>query len=78
MNIEKFLNISEASEFLRVKKSTLYGWVHERRIPFRKHGKLLIFSASDLVAWSSRQTNCGIEATAQTGPGSLKTERNRN
>ncbi len=47
-----FLNMIEAAEFLRVKISTLYAWVHRRIIPHRKHGARTIFSKSELETWS--------------------------
>jgi excisionase family DNA binding protein len=45
----------EAAPYLRVKLSTLYAWVHQRKIPFRKHGRKLIFSKEDLNLWSREQ-----------------------
>jgi excisionase family DNA binding protein len=53
--MNNFLTVTEAAEFLLVKPSTLYGWVHERKIPFRKHGSKLVFSYQDLQAWSKAQ-----------------------
>ena len=50
-----FLNIQEAAEFLRIKQSTLYAWVHQRRVPYRKHGRKVIFYRNDLLLWSERQ-----------------------
>lgn len=47
-----FLNLDEASRFLLISKNTLYGWVHARKIPYRKHGSLLVFSKPDLETWS--------------------------
>jgi excisionase family DNA binding protein len=49
-----FLNIGDASDFLCVQKSTLYSWVHQRRIPHRKHGRCLVFLRSDLENWSAK------------------------
>lgn len=46
------LNIKEAAEFLRLAKSSLYGLVYQRRIPFRKHGSRLVFAQAELEAWS--------------------------
>lgn len=46
------LNVQEAASFLRVRCSTIYAWVHRREIPYRKHGRRLIFSAIDLESWS--------------------------
>lgn len=51
-NQDENLSVSEAAEYLKIKVSTLYGWVHERRIPFRKHGARLVFSKRSLAAWS--------------------------
>ncbi|OFZ79527.1 MAG: hypothetical protein A2583_10085 [Bdellovibrionales bacterium RIFOXYD1_FULL_53_11] len=50
----EFLTIQEAALFLRVQVSTLYGWCHERRIPFRKHGSRVIFCRSEILKWSER------------------------
>lgn len=49
------LSVREAAEYLKIKVSTLYGWVHERRIPFRKHGTRLVFSKRRLAEWSEAQ-----------------------
>jgi len=48
-----FLIAEEAAEFLWIKKSTLYAWVHQKKIPYRKHGRLLVFSRADLLEWSA-------------------------
>jgi excisionase family DNA binding protein len=52
MDNGKFMDIRVAADFLSVSVATLYGWVHQRRIPFRKHGKKLIFFRPDLQSWS--------------------------
>jgi hypothetical protein len=36
---------------LKRKKSTFYGYVNRRLIPFRKQGKLLLFSKSEIDEW---------------------------
>lgn len=50
---DSLFDVAEAAAYLKVKPSTLYGWAHQRRIPFRKHGRRLVFSRSDLEAWSA-------------------------
>jgi excisionase family DNA binding protein len=37
------MTIQEAAEFLAISVSTLYGWVHQRKIPFVKVGRALRF-----------------------------------
>jgi excisionase family DNA binding protein len=47
-----FLNVNEAAEFLRIAPKTLYGLVSQRRIPFRKAGRRLLFLQSELLEWT--------------------------
>ncbi len=49
------LNVSEAAALLAVKPRTIYAWVAERRIPYRKAGRLLRFDQTELLAWSEVQ-----------------------
>ena len=44
----RLLNIRQASQFLSVSVSTLYGWVWQRRIPFIKVGRSVRFDIQDL------------------------------
>ena len=46
-----FLNIDEVSEFIKMKKSSIYQLVYLRKIPYYKRGKLLLFKKSELVQW---------------------------
>lgn len=46
------MNSSQAAAYLCIEVSTLYGWVHSRSIPFRKHGGKLVFCCSELDDWS--------------------------
>jgi excisionase family DNA binding protein len=52
----KLLTLKEAAAYLSVKPRTIYAWVAERRIPYRKAGKLLRFDQAELLAWSEAQT----------------------
>ena len=47
----EFLNISEASDFLKMAKQTLYGLTSNRQIPFIKKGKKVYFNKSEVIAW---------------------------
>ncbi len=47
----KILTIDEVEELLKVKKSTLYSWVSEGRIPsFKLHG-LVRFDKEEIEGW---------------------------
>jgi excisionase family DNA binding protein len=48
----RLLNVIEAAEYLRIAPKTLYGLVSQRRIPFRKAGRRLLFLQSELLAWT--------------------------
>jgi excisionase family DNA binding protein len=42
------VNVMEAAELLRLKPSTLRAWVLQRRIPFVRLGRRVLFRRSDL------------------------------
>lgn len=83
LNPSEFLTIQTASDFLKVKVSTLYAWVHQRKIPFRKHGSRVVFEAVELRLWSEKRKypehlSPAWEPTdtyGTEGPSSLKTRR---
>ena len=42
------ITVQDAAKFLAISKSTLYGWVYQRRIPFVKVGGALRFELAEL------------------------------
>jgi excisionase family DNA binding protein len=42
------LTVHDAAQYLAVSKSTLYGWVWQKRIPFVKVGRALRFERAEL------------------------------
>jgi|Deesub1362B_J571_1020462.scaffolds.fasta_scaffold00010_31 excisionase family DNA binding protein len=50
-NYDEILDYKRASEYLKIPKHTLEKWVSERRIPFYKVGKRVIFKRSVLDRW---------------------------
>jgi excisionase family DNA binding protein len=76
----ELLNVNEAAVYLRVKQSTLYGWVHSRKIPHRKHGSKLVFCTEELQKWSqTRSIPCVDEIlfTSQGNSVSVRPSRKR-
>jgi excisionase family DNA binding protein len=55
MEHENLLTVTEAASLLVVKPRTIYAWVAERRIPFRKAGRLLRFDRTELLAWAQAE-----------------------
>ena len=51
MSHKKLLTVAEVAEWLGAKKFTIYSWVHERRIPHKKAGRLLRFDEDEIEAW---------------------------
>ncbi len=47
----KLLTIKELSEFLTIKVSTLYTWVHNGTIPYVKLNGLLRFDMDEIIEW---------------------------
>ncbi len=47
------LNIERASEYLGIKKATLYNWIHQNRIPhYKPGGSKVFFSRLELNKWA--------------------------
>lgn len=72
--LQGFLGVDDAAEILGVSKATLYRWVHERRITFRKHGSRLVFCPQELRAWSDCRRQEPIRPFAAV-PHSARTEQ---
>lgn len=47
-----FLTVKEAADLLRISPQTVYSWVHQRKIPYRKHGSRLVFLKQELQKFS--------------------------
>ncbi|NUO09812.1 MAG: helix-turn-helix domain-containing protein [Candidatus Brocadia sp.] len=47
----KIVTIQEVSEFLKVKKSTIYSWVNQKRIPSFKLNGLWRFDMDKIEEW---------------------------
>jgi len=50
---DQWFNITQLCEYLpdKPKRSTVYGWVHSKKIPFHKKSKALIFLKSEICLW---------------------------
>jgi len=53
----EFLNTDEASKFIKLAKQTLYGLVHQQKVPYYKKGKILIFKRAELIEWVEQGRN---------------------
>jgi excisionase family DNA binding protein len=52
----KFLTITELSEYINTKKTTIYDMVYRKRIPYIKIGKLLRFNKETIEIWIKSKT----------------------
>lgn len=52
MNDESLITVREAAELLRLAPKTLYSLVSQRRIPYRKAGRRLLFERSEILEWT--------------------------
>ncbi len=48
---KRLLSIDEMADFLGVRPKTIYAWVHTRKIPHFKIGRLVKFDLNDIRAW---------------------------
>ncbi len=51
-SLPKFLGLKEVAAFLKLKPRTIYNMVSQRRIPFRKAGRQLLFDVNEIVHWT--------------------------
>jgi putative molybdopterin biosynthesis protein len=51
-NTPRFLTVEEVAEMLRLKPRTIYNMVSQRRIPFRKAGRQLLFDVGEIEEWT--------------------------
>jgi excisionase family DNA binding protein len=49
----QFLTVEEVAELLRVSSRSVYDWVSQRQIPFRKAGRRTIFLLDEILEWTS-------------------------
>jgi excisionase family DNA binding protein len=49
--LKEFLNIKELSDYLNMRKSTLYSMVENKEIPFFRFGRLIRFKKQEIDDW---------------------------
>ena len=59
--MERLMTVEEVCQLLRIKKSTLYQWVHQKQIPCLKVGRLVRFRAEDIEKWLEKKRQDMIE-----------------
>jgi len=59
--MERLLDIREAAALLRIKPQTLYLWVSQKRIAYRKIGRLVRFAEADLESFVEGQRQLPVE-----------------
>ena len=52
--MKEFFTIDEVSEYLGIKKSSLYAKVERKEIPYYKVGRLVRFKKSDIDPWMEK------------------------
>lgn len=58
--MEQMIGVSQVAEILGVKEHTIRQWVHQKKLPFYKIGRLVKFRESDIEEWiKARNTEPG-------------------
>lgn len=50
--LPQFLTVEEVAALLRLRPRTIYEMVSQRRIPFRKAGRQLLFEVGEIEGWT--------------------------
>ena len=53
--VPQYLTVHEAAALLRCQPSTIYQYVHKKKIPYRKRGSQLLFDRDEIDEWTK---NC--------------------
>lgn len=54
VRVEEFMTKDECAKYIKVSPRTIERWVHEKTIPYRKHGHQIRFHKNDLDQWSEQ------------------------
>ena len=75
--MKKFLKIDDLSEYLGIKKSTLYAKASRGEIPHYKIGSLIRFNRTEIDLWMEgfRQTTVDMEKRVRKVTKRLKNDR---
>jgi len=52
---KRYLSIDELSQYIGIKKGTIYQWTNQRRIPYSKLGKVLKFDKQKIDNWLKKK-----------------------
>ena len=74
-NVNDFLDIHEASEFLKITVASLYTKVCRRQIPYNKPGKRLYFNKTDLIKWLGTSRKKTAEEITQESQDRYRSKR---
>jgi excisionase family DNA binding protein len=55
------MNVTKTAHYLGISVYTLYSWVFQKRIPFVKLGRKLMFDPKDIIDWVNEQKHQPIE-----------------
>lgn len=64
---DAYMTIDETAKLINLAKSSVYGLVHQKKIPFHKVGKKLYFSKTSILSWianGKHNTKSDIETKA--------------
>ena len=53
--MKKYISVKELAEYISIKPSTIYAWVHEGYIPHYKIGRLVRFNMEEIERWIKKR-----------------------
>jgi excisionase family DNA binding protein len=63
----QFLNVKELADMLRTKPRTIYDWVSQRKIPFRKADERIFFDRERISRPAARRNRLSNSTTGISG-----------
>jgi excisionase family DNA binding protein len=47
----EYMTVPQLAEYLQISKSTIFSWIYQRKIPYSKIGRRVMFKREDIVQW---------------------------
>ena len=48
---KRFIGVKELSNYMSVSRNTIYFWIHNKKIPYLKAGRLVRFDLEEIEKW---------------------------
>lgn len=64
-----YTTVPQLAEYLQISKRTIFSWIYQRKIPYSKIGRRVVFKREDIEQWcEGKKVKASYERGTATGP----------